>query len=303
MQKLKIGFCSSGNFGARCLELIAQKVSIDFVVTSAPQKAGRGLTLKPTPVEEVAKKLEIPFVTTERLSRDTETTDYIVSQACDVLLVIDFGHMVKEPVLSAPKYGCINIHPSAVPQYRGSAPVQRAIMDGQKETAVSIFRLDEGMDTGDILSQVPVMIEDTDTTESLEEKCAVVGSNELLRFLCDVSPVDWTFTPQTSEGVSLAPKIEKAEGFLSEELSAQVALNRVRALGQNMGTYFFWNNKRIRVFEAEYKNTQGEAGKLALDTDGSPLLFFADGALKLLTVQSEGKKKCNARDWARGIRF
>ena len=151
MQKLKIGFCSSGNFGARCLELIAQKVSIDFVVTSAPQKAGRGLTLKPTPVEEVAKKIGIPFVTTERLSRDTETTDFIVSQACDVLLVIDFGHMVKEPVLSAPKYGCINIHPSAVPQYRGSAPVQRAIMDGQKETAVSIFRLDEGMDTGNII--------------------------------------------------------------------------------------------------------------------------------------------------------
>ena len=121
----------------------------------------------------------------------------------------------------------------------------------------------------------------------------------------DVTYTEEELTKNTVKQIEeeLKTQIEKSEGFLSEELSAQVALNRVRALGQNMGTYFFWNNKRIRVFEAEYKNTQGEAGKLALDIDGSPLLFFADGALKLLTVQSEGKKKCNARDWARGIRF
>ena len=303
MQKLKIGFCSSGKFGAMCLEQIAREIKIDFVVTSAPRRAGRGLVLTPTPVEEVAKRLAIPFTTTERLSRDQEATDYIVRQEPDVLLVIDFGHMVKEPVLSAPKFGCINIHPSAVPEYRGSAPIQRAIMDGKRQTAVSIFRLDEGMDTGDILAQIPVEIEGTDTTETLEEKCATVGSRELLHFLCDIEPSEWHFTPQSEECASLAPKIEKSEGFLASDTTAQCALNKIRALGQNMGTYFFWNNKRIRVFEAEFCDQNGEAGTLTLDSDGKPLLFFAKGSLKLSLVQSEGKKKCDGRDWARGIKF
>ncbi len=181
-KNLRFGFCGSGRFAAECLSIIAQKAIPEWVVTNAPRPSGRGLHLQNTPVFEKAEELGLKTRTTSKLSADAETIEWIMSDIPDLILVIDFGHMIKEPLLNMAPLGCINIHPSMLPAYRGSAPVQRAIMDGLKETGVTIFRLDEGMDSGPILSQIPVIISDEDDTASFLSKHAVLAVRNSLSF-------------------------------------------------------------------------------------------------------------------------
>ena len=212
MTKFTVAFLGSGHFAARCLELISGRLRPEWVLTNAPRGAGRGLALRSTPVWELAQKLGLPAYTTERLSADSERVEWIKANAPDVLLVIDFGHIIKEPLLTAAKYGCLNIHPSKLPEYRGSAPLQRVLMDGRASTAVSIFRLDSGMDSGPILAQPELEIAPEDDFASLAEKAAKLGAETLLHYLCDVPPDEWRFTAQSEEGATYAPKIDKAEG-------------------------------------------------------------------------------------------
>ena len=300
---MKIGFCGSGVFAADCLVRISQKIKPEWVITNAPRPAGRGLKLKPTEVSIEAEKLGIECKTTERLSSDMELLSWVSQNCPDVILVIDFGHMVKEPFLSMPTFGCLNIHPSRLPQYRGSAPVQTAIMNGDASTAVSIFRLDAGMDSGPLLSQMEVAIDMKDDTSALLAKCAAAGANELLRLLYDVPVEKWQLTKQKEEGVSYAPKIEKSQGRIDWNKSSSEIYNLIRAIGETTGTYCFVNGKRLRIHKTEISQHSGCASEiLALDC-GMPIVGCGKGSLKLLSVQPEGKKTQSADEWFRGSRM
>ena len=301
---LSLGFIGSGRFAARCLEIISERVRPLWVITNAPAASGRGLKLQDTPVFETAQKLGLPVFKTERLSADTERIEWLKANAPDVILVIDFGKIIKEPVLSAAPLGCINIHPSKVPQYRGSAPLQRAIMDGLSKTAVSIFRLDAGMDTGPLLAQPELEISQTDTASSLSEKAAALGCAELLRYICEVPAEEWRFNPQSEEGASLAPKIEKSEGKIDwERESARKTADKIRGIGENPGVFCMLRGKRLRIRSAECaEEARGEAGCCEMAGDW-PMVFCAKGALVLKEVQPEGKKTVSAADWARGARL
>jgi len=301
---LKAAFFGSGGFAAYCLERLSDKIKLQWVVTNAPKPAGRGMELRPTPVQLCAEKLSIPFRTTEKLSSDEELLIWIRSNVTDVMLVIDFGHIVKEPLLSLARLGCLNVHPSKLPQYRGSAPVQRAIMDGLTETAVTLFRLDAGMDSGPVLAQLPVRIEPQDTTGTLLQKCAETGVDVLSHYLCDVPDAEWKFVPQTDDGVSLAPKIDKAEGRIDWCSSAAKISCLVRGIGSAPGVYCGVNGKRLRIHEtALAERCGGEAGTLCAVKDGFPVIACGEGALTLLKVQPEGRKVQSADDWLRGSRL
>jgi len=302
---LKCGFCGSGIFADKCLRLIAERIKPDWVITNVPRASGRGLELHKTAVQETAEALGIECRTTERLSRDAETTDWIVAQQPDIIFVIDFGHIIKEPLLSLPPLGCINIHPSKLPQYRGSSPLQRALMDGLTETAVSVFKLDEGMDSGGILGQPKVDIALDETYDSLLEKCANIGCKELLKRLLDEPRENWRFTPQPDKGVSFAPKIEKSEGKIDWSKSARSYDCMVRAISQNPGVFFLNGQKRVRLFEAhEIKQSlKTEAGTIVAIERGFPVVACGENALRIEEVQPEGKRRQSAADWLRGARF
>ena len=301
---LSSGFIGSGRFAARCLEMISERVRPLWVITNTPAASGRGLKLQDTPVFETAKRLGLPVYTTERLSADAERIEWLKADTPDVILVIDFGQIIKEPVLSAAPLGCINIHPSKVPQYRGSAPIQRAIMDGLSKTAVSIFRLDAGMDTGPLLAQPELEISQADTSSSLSEKAAALGCAELLRYICEVPAEEWRFIPQSEEGASLAPKIEKSEGKIDwERESARRIADKVRGIGENPGVFCMLRGKRLRIRSAECaEDACGEAGSCEM-AGVWPMVFCAKGALVRKEVQPEGKKTVSAADWARGARL
>lgn len=295
-------FMGSGHFAARCLELICERLRPEWVLTNAPKSAGRGLAMKNTPVWELAASLGLPVYTTAKLSADAERVEWIKANAPDVLLVIDFGHIIKEPVLSAAKYGCLNIHPSKLPEYRGSAPLQRALMDGRTKSAVSIFRLDAGMDSGPILAQPELEIAPEDDFASLAEKAARLGTDTLLRYLCDTPPDEWSFTPQSDDGATFAPKIEKSEGKIDWTRAAAEIADKVRAIGASPGVFCSVRGKRLRVYRAEAAEGTGAPGTYML-AGGTPCVACGDGTLRLLEVQPEGKKIQRAQDWARGLRI
>ncbi len=301
MTKLTAAFLGSGHFAARCLELVSGRMRPEWVLTNAPKSAGRGLSMRNTPVWELAQKLGLPVYTTERLSADAERAAWIKANAPDVLLVIDFGHIIKEPVLTAAKYGCLNIHPSKLPEYRGSAPLQRVLMDGRKSTAVSIFRLDAGMDSGPILAQPELEIAPDDDCASLAEKAARLGAETLLHYLCDVPPYEWRFTEQREDGATYAPKIDKSEGKIDWARPAAEIADKIRGIGAAPGVFCTVRGRRLRIYRAEAVSGSGTPGTYAVRS-GAPCVACGDGLLRLVEVQPEGKKLQRAEDWARGLR-
>ena len=300
---LTYGFMGSGRFAARCLEIISSEITPRWVLTNAPKSAGRGLAQRNTPVWEYADANGFTVYTTEKLSADTERIAQIKESCPDVILVIDFGQMIKEPVLSAASLGCINIHPSRLPEFRGSAPIQRALMQGIASTAVSIFRLDEGMDSGPILAQPELEIDSDDNTASLMEKAARLGAETLLRFLRDIPASEWKFTEQKEETASIAPKIDKIAGKIDwKHENAVEIIKKIRGIGEAPGVFCTYRGKRLRIHKAEAAAGSGEAGLIKI-VSGFPTVYCRNGAIKLLEVQPEGKKAQRAEEWARGARI
>jgi len=300
---LKIGFMGSGVFAAECLRLLCEKIRPEWVITNTPKPAGRGLAPHATPVYEAASELGLVCHTTEKISQDAGLLEWMKDNIPDLILVIDFGHILKEPLLSMARLQCINIHPSMLPAYRGAAPIQRAIMDGLAQTGVTLFKLDKGMDSGPVLSQVSVEIEKSDDTASLLLKCAKAGTEELLHYICDIGSDEWVFTEQPEEGASLAPKIGKDEGKIDWNESSQRLYNMVRALSVSPGTYCTVKLKRLRIYEAQPSDESGKAGTVVALSDGMPVIACGSGALKLISVQPEGRKILNAAEWFRGSRL
>lgn len=300
---LKTGFFGSGTFAERCLRLISEKARPEWVVTNAPKPAGRGMRERVTPVQAAAEELGIPLYTTERISRDEERLAWIKENLPDLMLVIDFGHMVKEPLLSMARLGCFNIHPSLLPAYRGSAPVQRAIMDGLDKTGVTIFRLDAGMDSGPVLARREVEIDPDDNSATLLEKCANSGCGLLLRYLCGEASDGWELTPQPDEGVSYAPKIDKSEAEIDWTASARKIFNKIRALYPAPVAYTIVKGKRLKILAARPLEGQGQPGVVVCVENDFPIIGTGGGLLLLERVQPEGKSAQGAPDWLRGARL
>ena len=300
---LSIGYMGSGKFAARCLELVSARIKPRWVVTNAPKAAGRGMKMQDTPVFAISKELGLDVFTTEKLSADTERIEWIKNNLPDVILVIDFGHIIKEPLLSMPRLGCINIHPSKLPLLRGSAPVQRAVMQGMRETAVSIFRLDAGMDSGPVLAQPPVIISESDTVTDLYEKAASTGAAALLALLCDTPEAQWIYSTQDDAKATYAPKIEKEEGRIDWNKSSAELTNLIRGIGSAPGVFCTVNGKRLRIHEAASSSQRHGMPGTVFFTDGLPAVSCEEGSLVLKEVQPEGKKRQPAADWARGSRL
>ena len=300
---MKVAFCGSGHFAELCLKKISSEIKIEWVITNAPKPAGRGMELHPTAVQLLAEESGIECKTTARLSADEELINWITAEAIDVIIVVDFGHIVKEPILSHPEIGCINIHPSRLPQFRGAAPLQRAIMSGLDKTAVTVFRLNEGMDSGPVLCAEEVEIKHDETYEQLLEKTAEVGSEILLHYIKDIPAENWIFTEQEQNGVSLAPKINKAEGHIEWSMQPDEVINKLRAIRNTPGVFTFFKKKRIRLFEAEKAYHHGKSGELVEIENGYPIIACGEASIKLIEVQPEGKKRQSAKDWLMGARL
>ena len=297
----KFWFIGTGQFAALCLQgLIKNGINFQRIITGLPTRSGRNNRENPSAVELKANEIGLSVSRTGRLTENQELISSLNSEKPDIIFVIDFGQIIRDPFLS---FLCLNIHPSMLPEYRGAAPIQRALLDGKTKTGVSVFRLAKAMDAGDILTQSEIEISPEDCASDLYIKLSDLGC----KISCDVLKNETLkFTPQDNSRSSYADKLNKDEFLinLSDSGSAENFINRVRALDMSGGAYIINSGKRLKIWKADLRNDikSKETGKIFI-ADGRPFISFSDCCVELSEVQSEGKKRMTGREWVGGLRI
>jgi methionyl-tRNA formyltransferase len=246
----------------------------------------------------------VPLIAAADASGDAAVIERMKGSPVDVTFVTDFGQLVREPLLAwEDRIGCLNIHPSMLPLYRGAAPVQRVLMDGLAETGVTIFKLARAMDSGPILLQRKLAIGPGDDAGSLLDRAAYEGVRAFVEYVSSVSAEEWRFSPQDGSLATTAPKITREEERIDWTASAREILGKIRALSPKPGAWTTAKGRRLRILQAgECRAVSvGLAGELTPGSEG-PLVASGAGSICLKTVQMEGKKIQSAADWWNGIR-
>jgi len=298
---MRLVFMGSPEFAVPTLEWLAFSCDVAGVVTQPDRPAGRGRPNRPPPVKLLAERLGIPVLQPTRL-REPAAVAQLREWSPEAIIVAAFGQLLPPAVLGIPPRGCINVHPSLLPRWRGAAPIPAAILHGDAETGVTIMRMDEGLDTGPILSQSSTAIREEDTTGSLSQRLALAGAELLLRTLPDYLAGTLAPHPQPSEGVTYAPMLKKAEGALDPLRPATVLARQVRAFEPWPGAFFEWDNRRLIVREGLAVDARPEAvGRISL-VDGLPALGTAEGSLLLEIIQPAGRNPMSGEAFVRGAR-
>lgn len=307
MTHVKYAFYGSGGFAARCLELLSLWQPPLWIVTAPAKEAGRGRRLSATSVAAfAADRLEaVPLLESAAVFRDAAVLSRKEADPVDFSFVIDFGQMIREPILEwESAVGCLNIHPSLLPQYRGAAPVQRALMDGAAETGVTIFKLASGMDAGPILLQRRLAIEPEDDAGSLLERCARTGVSAFVDYASATPLAAWSFREQDESCVTYAAKISGDEERIDWGGPAGEIVGKIRALSPKPGAWTTVRGKRLRVMSASIWDGASPTlspGELS-DSARLPLVATGAGTVLLGLVQAEGKKIQDAAQWWNGFR-
>jgi methionyl-tRNA formyltransferase len=250
MTKPKIVFMGTPEFAVPSLDvLIRDDYPIVAVVTQPDRPKGRGRTPSPPPIRAVAEKYGIPVVQPERL-RNKEFADYLTGVHPDLAVVAAFGQILPRAILEIPKMGCINVHPSLLPKYRGAAPINWALIRGEVKTGVTIMLMDEGTDTGDILTQEETMIKPMETFGNLNDRLAVMGARLLLATIDMVASGNSARTPQDASLATYAPRLTKEDGLIRWDADVQQAVNLIRGLSPAPCAYTFYKGKKLKIFSA-----------------------------------------------------
>lgn len=304
MKKFRVAFCGTPDFSVPTLEVLSNHPHIDlrYVISMPDRPAGRGMEMKSPEVIEFARKKNLPFFQTENINREQEFKSKLKEENLDFIVVLAFAQFLGEEMLTMARLGCFNIHTSILPKYRGAAPIQYALWNGDTETGVSIQQMVKKMDAGDLVHFRTVAIGPQETGGELYAKLkeeAAVAMNELIGKILDDKV---TYTKQDESKVSFAPTLKKEDGLLKfgEKTTTQI-LNLIRALDPWPGTYCFLNGKRLKVLKAEKYHAGISPGKAKNDM-GSLIVGCSDGTLRLSEVQLEGKKPCSDRELLNGIK-
>jgi methionyl-tRNA formyltransferase len=306
---MKIAFLGTSAFAVPALAALAEAGhDVACVYTRAPKPAGRGQQERKTPVHQLADELGLPVRTPRTLKSDEEAQAFKALDL-DAAVVVSYGHILPRSFLDAPVLGCINIHGSLLPRWRGAAPIHRAILAGDAETGVTIMRMDEGLDTGPMLLAESTPISAADTAESVHDRLADLGARLIVSTLDgllrrSIEPVD-----QPAEGVTYAHKLGKEEGVLDWRRPAAELERKVRAFHPWPGTSFEApkdNGKeagieRIKVLAAALTLAGGPPGSVTIARDGFPVVTCGAGGLKLLKLQRPGKSAQSADAFLRGF--
>ena len=283
-------------------KLIEDGHNIVAVVTGEDKPRGRGNVMTPTPCKALALEQGIP-VYTPRTLRDEAFAALLKSIDPDLIAVVAYGKILPRNVLDYPKYGCINLHVSLLPKYRGAAPMQRAIMEGESETGVTIMHMADGVDTGDIITTEKFPISDTDDFEAIHDRSAQVGSVLLSKTIIEIFEGRATRTPQDDSLATHAAKVEKADCKLDFTKSAKKLDFQIRGVTPIPGAFAYLNGKMLKINRAKPisgKGNPGEVISLNPQGDGEIVVATGDGALSITAVIPEGKGKMSAGDFIRG---
>jgi len=297
----RVVFMGTPQFAVPTLVGLAEGYEIVAVVTQPDRGSGRGRRLRPPPVKQAAQRLGL-LVWQPRTLRTPEAVAYLRGLTPNVMVVAAYGQILRPKVLEIPPRGCVNVHASLLPRYRGAEPVAAAILAGEKETGVTIMLMDEGMDTGPILAQRSIPIAPDDTRATLTEKLAHLGADLLLETLPRWLGGEIKPQPQDDALASYAPLLKREDGEIDWARPAVVIERMVRAYTPWPGTYTHWRGRRLKVLRARpLHKPEGEAGRV-IETPEGVAVGTGQGALLLEEVQLASKRAMLADDFVRGQR-
>ncbi|MEW6180147.1 MAG: methionyl-tRNA formyltransferase [Chloroflexota bacterium] len=291
----------SPEFAIPSLLALAENYQVVGVVTQPDRPSGRGRTLTPPLVKITAEKLGIETIQPNRL-KDEGVWEKLVEWSPDVIVVAAFGQILRQNVLDLPEFGCINVHASLLPRWRGAAPIQAAILHGDEMTGVSIMKMDAGIDTGPVLAQRSVPVDSDDDAQSLGQKLAAAGAELLLETLPLYFKGEIQPQPQDEAQATYAPMLKKEEGLLDFSQSAVFLERKIRAFYPWPGAYLVWDGNYLKVKRAAINpNALIPQGKRTV-IDGLPAVGTTEGVLLLREVQPAGKKWMSGDEFLRGAR-
>ncbi|RPJ50810.1 MAG: methionyl-tRNA formyltransferase [Chloroflexi bacterium] len=298
---LRVVFMGSPEFSVPTLKRLAVEYPVVGVVTQPDRPSGRGRVLTPPPVKLLAQSLGIEVIQPEKL-REPEAQAKLQAWAPDLVVVTAFGQILRRSVLALPRYGCINVHASLLPRWRGAAPIQTAILHGDSRTGATIMVMDPGVDTGPTLAQQPLEILPEDTASSLGERLSVAGADLLIQTLPGYLDGSIQPQPQDDTQATYAPMLKKEEGNLDFTQAAASLERRVRAFNPWPGAFIDWQGQPLKIHRAHAQPCDRSLPGQRCILDGLPAISTVQDCLVLDEVQPAGKRPMPGRDFLRGSR-
>jgi len=300
---MKILFMGTPEISALCLKkLLDDKKNVAAVVTREDKPRGRGNVMTPTPVKALAMEHGIPAYTPKTL-KDGEFLNLLSEIAPDIILVVAYGKILPPEVINYPKYGCINLHVSLLPKYRGAAPMQRAIMEGEGETGVTVMYMDEGLDTGDIITSQSFPITETDDFEAVHDRSADIGARLLSETVDLIFEGKAVRTKQDPSLATYAKKVEKEDCKIDFTLDAAIVDRRIRGVTPIPGAFAYLNGKMLKICRERVVYDSGKPGEvIEVNSSGDGYITVAcgKGAIRVTSLIPEGKGRMSAGDFVRG---
>ena len=293
-------------FALPTLEALAEHYTVVGVVTQPDRRAGRGRHLSPPPVKEMAEAEGIAVFQPKRLRGNIEAIEHIRAWSPDVIVVAAYGQIIPPEVLEIPQHGCVNIHPSLLPRWRGATPIQGAILAGDETTGVTIMLMDEGLDTGPILTQRETPIRPGETAGELEDRLAEASADLLLEILPNYLAGEVAPRAQAEDEATMTRRLRKSEAEIDWSGSALEVERHVRAYAPEPGAYTTWDGQRFKIFKAQVVPAKVElpdakVGEVFIWQE-APAVMTGKGALALLQVQLAGKRPMSGEQFVRGRR-
>ncbi len=301
--KKRIVFMGSPEFAVPTLQSLIHNFNVIGVVTQPDRPAGRGRTLTPPPVKTLALENDLPVIQPARI-REPDAMQKLQAWQPDVIVVAAFGQILRQQVLDMPAHGCINVHASLLPRWRGAAPIQAAILHGDSHTGVSIMRMDAGIDTGPVYCQKAIDIHPEDTSESLGKSLANCGADLLVETLPDILDGSLIPQPQDENLATYASMLKKEDGLLDFSQPAQSLVNKIRAYYSWPGAFTSWQEQPLKILKAyavTQQTTSQPSGKRIV-FESYPAITTSDGCLVLETLQPAGKKAMDGKVFLTGAR-
>lgn len=301
MTDLRICFAGTPEFAAGHLQaLLDEKFNIVAVYTQPDRPTGRGKKLVPSPVKALATAHDLPVLQPPTL-RDAAAQQELADLKPDVLIVVAYGLILPAEILTIPRLGCLNVHASLLPRWRGAAPIERAIMAGDSETGITIMQMDAGLDTGDMLKRQSVSIEESDTGPVLEAKLLAVGKGLLTATLRNLAALQAKAAPQDDALSTYAAKLDKSEALIDWQQASDVLARQIRACSGRMPAYTLFGADRVRLLEARSGKTDNMVSNLSPGTiieNGTDFFSVScgSGQLQVTKLQLPGKKPVSVRD-------
>lgn len=299
---MNVVFMGTPEFAVPSLEALCEKHTVTAVISQPDKPKGRGKKFQPTPVKEFAEKKGIKVYQPQKI-KDNSFIEILKSIEADIFVVVAYGQILPEVILKMPKYGCINVHGSLLPKYRGAAPIQQAIIDGEKVTGNTIMYMEKGLDTGDMLSKCEVNIDLEDTYGTLSQKLSVSGAKLLIDTIALIEKGEIKPEKQDDSLSTYASKITKEGGHIDFNKTSVEIINLIRGYNPNIGAYGILNEEPFKIWKAEkiQKEYTGKCGEIVDFINKKGIVVKTkDSAIHILEVQAKGGKKMSMADYLRG---